>query len=175
MSVQRLPKILLEGDPRLDNVRWHIGDTEGAHAIVGWKEWVGLPDLGIARIRAKIDTGARTSALHAMKISQVVHDGQPFARFALDRAKRGQERQFFEAPIIDQRTIKSSNGTFQDRLVIATPLALAGRKWSIEVTLTDRSDMDLPMLVGRSAMEGRLLVDPDRSYLWNKPRRAPNR
>ena len=167
----RLPKILLDGDPRLDAVHWRVGESEGAHAIVGWREWVGLPDLGIARLRAKVDTGARTSALHAIRLKPFERDGKTWVAFHVEGERRSKGKPQHEAQVVDQRMVKSSNGTMEMRYVISTALMLAGRRWPIEITLTDRSDMELPMLVGRSAMEGRLLVDPERSYLWHRPKR----
>ena len=163
----RLPKILLEGDERLSAFRDRRGGAESAHVVVGWREWAGLPELGIARIAAKVDTGARTSALHADLIERVERDGAPFVRFGVTGEAAGTP--VHEAPVIDRRPVKSSNGETEMRFVIRTGLALAGRVWPIELTLTKRDRMELPMLIGRQALAGRALVDAERSFVWDRP------
>lgn len=141
---------------------------------VGWREWVSLPDLGVAAIKAKIDTGARTSALHVTHITRIERDGRPWVRFTvhpLQRAELPAVRA--EAPLVEHRPVRSSSGHTEHRLVISTTLALGEGSWPIELTLTRRDAMGFRMLIGRQALRRRSLIDPGRSYLTRpKPRRA---
>lgn len=132
--------------------------------IVGWREWVGLPEFDVPALKAKIDTGARTSALHAHDL--VVADSSEglVATFSIRPGGDPQEMVPVEAYVIDQRSIRSSNGGDELRPVIMTNLRLGRSTWPIEVTLTDRELMGFPMLVGRSALRNRCLVDPNRSF-----------
>lgn len=134
--------------------------------IVGWREWVGLPDLGVDPIRAKIDTGARTSAIHAFRERVVYEKGAPHVAFWVRPGLRG-SRPPVEciAEILDEREIKSSTGHTQTRFVIKTSLSLGGRVWPIELTLADRDPMGFRMLLGRQAIRGHCLIDPGRSFL----------
>lgn len=167
-----IPKILRDGDPRLAAFA-AAPPPARLPAIVGWREWPGLPGLGIARIHAKLDTGARTSALHANSIETFLRDGVAQVRF--DVTGEEESAPWHEASIIDRRLVRSSNGETEMRIVIRTDLALAGSIWPIEVTLTNRDRMDLPMLVGREALAGRLLVDAEKSWLWGRPEAAGRR
>lgn len=162
----RAPKILLDGDRRLAAFRSSSALDEHAQ-VVGWREWVSLPDLGIARITAKIDTGARTSSLHAGSIEPFEADGALWARF--DVMGESEAVPWHEAPVSDRRVVRSSNGEAELRYVIRTSLAIAGKSWPIEITLTNRERMELPMLIGREALAGRALVDPERSWLCGRP------
>ncbi|CTQ49551.1 ATP-dependent zinc protease family protein [Jannaschia donghaensis] len=119
--------------------------------IVGWTETVSLPDLGLSDLKAKIDTGARTSALHASRIEQFDRDGTPWVRFRV-RHEATQDRIQAECPVHDVRSIKNTSGVPQDRVIIRTNLLIAGRKWRIDLSLTDRSNMRLAMIVGRTAL-----------------------
>ena len=138
--------------------------------IVGWREWVALPDLGIDAVKAKIDTGARTSALHAINLRAIRRHGKPWARFEVLplQGKKSPAIQC-EAPVRDYREVRSSSGNTDMRVVIETLLEIAGQKWPVEVTLTNRSDMRFRMLLGRTALRGKALVDPRRSFLTGKP------
>jgi hypothetical protein len=157
------PKILLIGDPRLEAFSPSQVAGSAGQNVVGWREWAGLPVLNIARLMAKVDTGARTSALHANFIDQFERNGQPWVRF--DVAGEAEGMPWHEVEVLDQRLIRSSNGETEMRNVIRTELYLAGRTWPIELTLTNRERMELPMLIGREALAGRVLVDAEKSWL----------
>lgn len=139
--------------------------------VIGLREWIALPELGLDGLRAKIDTGARTSTLHATDIEPFERDGQPWVRFTahfgtLTRARH----RICEAPVISRKTIKSSTGHSQNRYVIRTRLALGARCWPVEFTLTCRQTMRYRLLLGSKALlEGQLLVDPAQSHLQPKP------
>lgn len=139
--------------------------TQSPPLLIGWREAVALPELGIARLTAKIDTGARTSALHATRIRPFDRDGARWVRFHVPHA--GLARAVTcEAPLIDRREIKNTSGIPQERLVIETLLVLGGRKWRIEVSLADRGAMTNPLILGRTAIRRRrILVDAGRSFL----------
>lgn len=130
--------------------------------MVGWRELVSLPELGLAGIPAKIDTGARTSSLHAVVLDDFTRDGQRFVRFAVDW---GGERHFCEAVHVDVRGITSSNGDTQERFVIKTPLRIGNLTFRAEISLADRSQMQFPMLIGRTALRRRMVVDSGHSWL----------
>ena len=153
-----------------------IEQREAPLVIIGWREWVALPEIGISRIKAKIDTGARSSSLHAFDIQPVERDGRSFVRFNVHPVQRREE--FFvccEAKIHDVRKVKSSSGESSDRIVIQTPVSWMGETWTVDLTLADRTEMGFRMLVGREAVRGRMLVDPGRSYFGGRPRKKRRR
>lgn len=139
--------------------------------IFGWREWVGLPELGIPRIKAKIDTGARTSALHAFKLRPFVEDGVQYIEFSLHPHQRDLETAVVcRAKAVDQRTVTDSGGHKEERWVVSTLLSIGAHKWPIEITLTARDNMKFRMLLGRNALKREALVDASRSYLVGKKR-----
>ncbi len=139
--------------------------------IVGWREVVQLPELGLHSIPAKIDTGARTSSLHATILEEFERDGQRYVRFAVDFAQQ-HVRQVCEAVHIDWRGVTSSNGDTQLRRIIKTPLKIGSVRFRAEISLADRSDMRFPMLIGRSSLRRRFVVDSGHSWLQS-PGHAP--
>jgi hypothetical protein len=139
--------------------------------IVGWREWLALPELGIRRLQCKIDTGARTSALHALDLDTFNRAGRPHVRFRL-YPLHGDERTSIScsAAISDQRQIRSSNGQLERRYVIVTPMILGQVRQEIEITLADRGPMRFGMLLGRqSLIDGNWLVDPARAFVNDRP------
>ena len=137
---------------------------------VGWREWAALPGLGVKALRTKVDTGAVTSSLHATDIEEFGKKGDPWVRFRLYAGPKGSRKnQIAEAPLVGIRRIRNSIGRAESRPVIKEKVRLAGRCWTVEFTLTDRKDMDYPMLLGRQAIARRFLVDPGRSWLFPKP------
>ena len=132
--------------------------------LIGWQETVALPALGISQLKVKVDTGARTSALHALQIQPFKKAGKHWVRFAW-QADNDSQLMWREAAIIDKRAITNSGGQTEQRYVIQTLLQLAGREWPIELSLSNRERMKFRMLLGRSAMvSGALLVDPAVTY-----------
>jgi len=143
---------------------------------IGWREWVALPDWGVRHIKAKIDTGARTSAIHAFDIEVIERDGRSWARFAIHPWQQASaDEVVVEAPLLGERQVRTSSGTADDRPVIATTMTLAGRDVSIEITLTRRDEMGFRLLVGREALRHAFVVDPARSYLGGRPDREVRR
>lgn len=147
-------------------------DTEMSTPLltVGWREWVALPDLELPRLKAKVDTGARTSALHTFELDPYRDGGALRVRFGMHPKQRNAtEVVYADAPVTDRRTVSDSGGHREERFIITTDMVLAGRRWPIELTLTDRDTMLFRMLLGRSAMNGRLRVDPSLSYCCGRP------
>ena len=137
--------------------------------IVGWREWVKLSDLKLQNIKAKVDTGARTSCLHAFSIRPFMQDGQQKVEFQIHPKQRNNELvQTCTANVIDQRIVTDSGGHKEERWVIETMLNIGTHAWPIEVTLSSRDNMMFRMLIGRTALRGRAVVDSGRSYLLGK-------
>lgn len=137
---------------------------------VGWREWIALPDLGITAVKAKVDTGARSSALHTRYIEPYEEDGIAMVHFALcPHAGWPDHNVECHAEIFDQREVKDSSGNPEMRFFIRTPVMVGDHVWKVELSLTDRSSMRFRMLLGREAVRRRAVVDPGRSYLTRKP------
>ena len=134
--------------------------------LIGWKEWLVLPDLGIPAIQAKIDTGARTSALHTFSIEEFTSKGQPMVRFGIHPFRKQAKVEIFcEAPVVDQRLVKNSGGQSEMRYVIETNALLGNHSWPIKITLTNRDGMMFRMLLGRTALKDRFIIDPAQQYI----------
>ncbi len=134
--------------------------------MIGWREWIALPELGIQRIKAKIDTGARTSALHAFALRPFKDGNRDRIAFDLHPIQNNDETIVScTADIIDKRWVTDSGGHREERYVIYTPIFLGDKTWHIEVTLTERDTMLFRMLLGRSAIRKRFIVNPGRSFL----------
>lgn len=141
-------------------------------SIIGWRERVALPDLGIAQIKAKIDTGARSSALHAFDVETFSRDDKTMVRFKVHPYQRDTHRTVSaETELIDQRQVRNSGGHAQLRPVIQTMVELNGERWLIELTLTNRDVMGFRMLLGRQAVRKRFLVDAGRSFVQSSTRK----
>ncbi|RQW05787.1 ATP-dependent zinc protease [candidate division KSB1 bacterium] len=137
--------------------------------IIGWREWIRLDKLNLPPIKAKIDTGARSSTLHAFKVKSFTRKGRRWVRFSVHPDQYDTQRAITcEAPVIDRRSVTDSGGHRTLRYVIASEITLGDETWPIELTLTNRDNMKFRMLLGRTAMEGRYLVDPERSYCIGK-------
>lgn len=136
---------------------------------IGWREWVSLPELGIEHIKAKIDTGARTSALHAFSVRAFTKKGNKMVRFKIHPYQRRNDIVVeCVAPILERRWVTDSGGHREQRYVIESTVQLGEDNWPIELTLTNRETMKFRMLLGRTAMKNRVVVNPGRSYLIGK-------
>ncbi len=142
--------------------------------ILGWREWVSLPHLGISAIRAKLDTGAKTSALHAWDVSLRTVDGRQWIRFRVPSMREEEAASIeCEAPVSDERWVTNSSGAGERRYIISTDLQIGRSSWPIELSLTNRDAMEFPMIIGREAMRNRLIVDPTASFrAGSKPKKA---
>ena len=138
---------------------------------MGWREWLALPELGIKAIKAKVDTGARSSALHAFDLHTFERQGKPMIRFKVHPLQRDvRHTASAEAELIELRSVRSSAGHESLRAVVLTVAEWLGHRWPIEITLTNRDTMGFRMLLGRQAIRCRFVVDPGRSYLGGRRR-----
>ncbi len=146
------------------------GPDLGPGTRTGWREWVSLPDLGVDWIKAKIDTGARTSSLHAFDLEDEREGGERVARFTV-RPWQGSADDAVpvSCPVLDEREVRSSSGHAETRLVVGLQIVLVGRSVPAEVTLSRRDEMDFRMLIGREALAQGFLVDPAASYVGGRP------
>lgn len=138
-------------------------------SFVGWREWVALPELGIPAVKVKIDTGARTSALHAVDIKRINKNGRDMVRFTVQPIQRNSSVLVrAEAPLIDIRSVSDSGGHSEKRFVISSRLTMGSMDTEIDITLTERNTMLFRMLVGRTALADNVMVDPAASYLCGR-------
>ncbi len=148
--------------------KYHTNDLP----IIGWREWVKLPELNIEKIKVKVDTGARTSALHASHIREFEKDGQSWVRFDVHPVQREAKTTVeAEARVLEYRPVKSSNGKTENRPVIVTEVVLLGTSWPVELTLTSRDAMGFRMLLGREAIRHKFFVDSGNSFYGGRPKR----
>ncbi len=144
--------------------------------VAGWREWVSLPSLGVDWVKAKLDTGARSSAIHAFDLQELEQDGTPWVRFSVHPWQRsGEDAVEAVLPVHDRRVVRSSSGHEHERYVVLMDVSLVGRTVTAEITLSRRDEMGFRMLIGREALRQGFLVDPGRSYLGGRPRRVVRR
>ena len=137
--------------------------------MIGNCEWCAFPELGIPAIKARVDSGAKTSCLHAFDIELFERDGASWVRFEVHPLQKNQRVSFArEAKVVDRRKVKSSSGEVEKRYVITSRLEIGESGWPVELTLTNRDSMGYRMLLGREAMRGRVIIDPDETYLLGK-------
>ncbi|MFC4139331.1 MULTISPECIES: ATP-dependent zinc protease [unclassified Microbacterium] len=154
-----------------------MGRSSHSNTLTGWREWVGLPDLGVEWIKAKIDTGARTSSLHAFDIEEFQREGADWVRFRVNPWQdTAEDAVLAEYPVHDRREVRSSSGHSEARLVVKLRVRLVDREVTAEVTLTNRDEMGFRMLIGREALRRGYIVDPARSFLGGRaPKEARRR
>ncbi|GAA5105718.1 RimK/LysX family protein [Alloalcanivorax gelatiniphagus] len=144
--------------------------------VVGWREWVALPQADVPWVKAKIDTGARSSSIHAYDLEAYERDGEEWVRFSIHPWQRSDDDHVeLTLPVLDRREVRSSNGQVEQRYAVALDVTLAGRTITTVMTLSNRDEMGFRMLIGREALERGFLVDASRSYVGGKPRRAVRR
>lgn len=138
--------------------------------VIGWREWISLTDFCVPYIKVKVDTGARSSSLHAYNLDYFKRSGRVYVRFEIcphQRSSRGSV--VVEAPVVEHRNVRSSSGKTTLRPVIETNIKLIDEVWPIELTLANRDEMGFRMLLGRQAVRGRFLVNPGKSYFGGRP------
>lgn len=144
--------------------------------VLGWREWLSLPDWGVAHLKAKLDTGARTSSLHAFDLEWFDRGGTPWVRFEIHPWQRSTADAIVaETAVVATRDVRSSSGELDRRPVVEAMLVIAGTALTAEVTLTRRDEMGFRMLVGREALRSRFVVDPGVSYLGGRPSKEVRR
>ena len=138
--------------------------------VVGWREWVSLPECDVPWVKAKIDTGARSSAIHAFDVVEVERDGEAWVRYSIHPWQGSREdATTVESRVLDRRVVRSSSGHSTERYVVQMDICLAGRRVTTEMTLSRRDQMGFRMLIGREALRQGFLVDPRHSYLGGRP------
>ena len=144
--------------------------SDPSYTLAGWREWVSLPDVGVPWLKAKLDTGARSSALHVFDPTEIEKDGRPWVRFGVRPWQESEDDAVVaECPVLDVRSVRSSSGHSEERYVVAMQLRLLERTITVEMTLGQRDEMGFRMLVGREALRQGFVVDPARSYLGGRP------
>ena len=139
---------------------------------IGWREWVALPDLGVREIKAKVDTGADNSSLHAFNLTRFEDEGRQMVRFEVHTRQRKRKPSVeCVAEVVGERMVKNPGGRAERRPVIRTRLVVAGQEFEALVNLTTRDEMTFRMLLGRRTLRNEFLVDPGRSYLGERPKR----
>lgn len=151
------------------------GGRRATPGILGWREWAALPDLGVEAIKAKLDTGARTSSLHAFDLTRFERGGIEMVRFEIHPHQRSAEDAIeVEAEVVDERWVRNSGGQRELRPVIETVVRIGGKRWPIELTLSRRDEMGFRMLLGRQALRTRVVVDPGTSYRAGRKKGRPD-
>ena len=146
---------------------------KNSRRIAGWREWVGLKGLGVESIKAKLDTGARTSALHAFDVESYSRDGELRVRFFVHPVQKDDTLKVAcDELVADIRTVSNPGGRREKRYIIRTDLSMGEEAWPIELSLTDRDEMGFRLLIGRTTMQGRLVIDPDHSFRLAKKKRS---
>lgn len=144
--------------------------SDPSYTLVGWREWVSLPSIGVTWIKAKCDTGARSSALHAFGVEEFHRGGDLWVRYSVHPWQKSDEAAVpVESKVLDVRTVRSSSGHEEERYAVLMDLRLAGRTISTAVTLSKRDEMGFRMLVGREALAQGYVVDSSRSYVGKRP------
>ena len=147
-----------------------------SYIAIGWREWVALPQLDISKIKAKVDTGARSSSLHAYDLRYYRRGQKEFVKFKVHPMQRNNKKVIqASAEVLEYRNIKSSNGSVQKRPVVVTPVEIAGERWLIEITLANRDEMGFRMLLGRESVRGKVFIDPGKSFLTSPKKRKSTR
>jgi len=146
-----------------------MGREAAEKKVIGWREWVSLPRFGVKRIKAKIDSGARSSSLHAFNLDFFKKKGRDFVRFEVHPLQKNDRKSIkVEAEVVEYRNVKSSNGQVSRRPVVLTEIELLGERWLIELTLSNRDEMSFRMLLGRESFRKRFLLDAGNSYFGDK-------
>lgn len=153
-----------------------MNDQDHSSTFTGWREWIALPEIGVSWLKAKIDTGAQTSALHATHVEEFTRDNEEWVRFTVHPWQDSElDAVTVERPVHDRRTVRSSSGHAQDRLVVHMDVSLCGRTIPAEVTLTSREEMVFRMLIGREVLRQGFVVDSAAEYVGGKPSAAVRR
>jgi len=153
-----------------------VSEPTHSNTLAGWREWVQLPDVGVPWLKAKIDTGAQTSSIHAFDETEFSRDGADWVRFRIRPWQRSDDDEVVvECPVHDRRRVRSSSGHVEERIVVQMLLVLAGRDVTAEVTLSNRDQMGFRMLVGREALRHGFVVDASRSFLGGRAPRTMRR
>lgn len=140
--------------------------------VIGWREWVDLTELRCGKIKVKVDTGARSSALHAFNVKEFEKDGETWVKFDVHPDQDSGKRTIStKAKVLEYRKVKNSGGKATMRPVIVTTISLMAEVWSVELTLANRDEMGFRMLLGRQAVRGRFLVDAGESFYGGQPKR----